>query len=117
MIMGMLKTYIEEEAESKKLSVTEWLQKRIDEIPFCKIATHVGKFSHPDAKVSIYDTSDSPCKGYVATSNSAHDADVSVNAAYMGTAKLLFDNLLVFCRYSCGAAYFVLFRRRAPLTA
>ena len=41
--MGMLKTYIEEEAESKKLSVTEWLQKRIDEIPFCKIATHVGK--------------------------------------------------------------------------
>lgn len=92
--MGILKTYIEEQAENKKLSVTEWMQKRIDEIPFCKIATHVGKFSHPDAKVTLYDTSDSPCKGYVATSNSAHDVDVSVNAAYMGTAKLLFDKLL-----------------------
>lgn len=92
--MGMFKAYIEEQAENKKISVTEWLKKRIDEIPFCKIATHVGKFSHPDAKVTIYDTSVCPCKGYVVTSNSAHDLDIFVNAAYMGTAKLLFDKFL-----------------------
>lgn len=87
--MGMLTQYIEEQAAAKDTPPADWLQKRTKEIPYCKIGTHVGKFSHPDAKITIYDKSSAPCNGYVLTENSAHRIDIAVNAAYMGAAKLL----------------------------
>lgn len=87
--MGMLRQYMEEQAAAKHMTISGWIQARIKEIPSCRLATHVGKFSHPDAKVTVYDTTSALQNGYVCTANSEHKADISVNAAYMSTAKLL----------------------------
>ena len=87
--MGILREYMEEQAKEKNISVSAWIEERIGQIPSCRIATHVGKFTHPDAKVSLYDGTETTCPGYVATSNSDHGLDIVVNAAYMSTAKFL----------------------------
>ncbi len=82
--------YVTASAERKGKSPHQWLQEIVDKIDTCTIATHVGKFSHPETKVNVYVRPTQSTVGYVATDNVDCKADISVSsAAYLGTANFL----------------------------
>ena len=91
--MGLLKDYVIEQAEKKNKVPSEWLTDVLDKIDSCTLATHVGKFTHPDSKISIYNTDRDVCAGYVSSSNSLCQTDIVVNAAYLATASILLKEL------------------------
>ena len=51
--MSILEERIEDKAKKKKVRTEEWLESCISKIPECKLATHIGKFTHPATKVFI----------------------------------------------------------------
>jgi CRISPR-associated protein Csy1 len=92
--LGLLAEYIKEQAEKKHLTPAEWYQKNIALIPRCSLATHVGKYAHPNTKVFLCDRRPSACRDYVTTTSAAVPADiVCSSAAYMSAAKLLLCNM------------------------
>lgn len=93
MHVGRLKPYLEEQAQKKGKTLPAWMEERIKQVPACAVGTHIGKFSHPDAKVTIWDRSAAYSDGYVVTSSTEPPWDIAVNAAFMSTAKLLLQPL------------------------
>lgn len=49
-----LSDYIKKKAKTKKCSVLEWWNAVMIKFPLCSLATHVGKYTHPDSKVFLY---------------------------------------------------------------
>lgn len=99
--MGKLTEYIASIAANKKKLPQIWLREIVNNIDKCTLATHVGKFTNPDVEdVNIFAEYKKDCHGYVVTSNTNCDIDISVtSASYMGTAKFLLlkleDNITV----------------------
>ena len=101
--MGILRDYVIEQAkiynnkasnkEKKNKTPQEWLTDVLNKIDDCTLATHVGKFTHPGSKISLYSQDRSRCVGYVSSSNSLCQTDIVVNAAYLATASILLKEL------------------------
>lgn len=101
--MGILRDYVIEQAkiynnkasnkEKKNKTPQEWLTDVLNKIDDCTLATHVGKFTHPGSKISLYSQDRSRCAGYVSSSNSLCQTDIVVNAAYLATASILLKEL------------------------
>ena len=88
--MGILMDYVKAKAEEKEKTPVEWLQNIATKASQCRIGTHMGRFVHPSANVLLRDMlPEADTRGYVATSSVNCNADISTNAAYLGTAKFL----------------------------
>lgn len=91
MILGILMQYVQESAEKKNKTVNEWLKNTVSHIPNCLLATHVGKFTHPDiiSKVSLLDQENELSIPYVTTAGTHCSTDILTPAQYIGTANFL----------------------------
>ena len=49
----LLHEYIIESAAKKKKTPAEWFNAAVENLKYCKLATHIGKFTHPDADVDV----------------------------------------------------------------
>ncbi len=89
--MGLLKEYVEQQAESKQKTISEWLEQQAANAEHCAMVTHVGRFTNPDvrtkARVSMGEEVGSP---YVMTQSILGTSDISASSAvYIPVAKLL----------------------------
>lgn len=92
--MSIFTDYVKSQAEAKKMTPQAWLQGTVDHIASCTLATHVGKFTHPSSKnVDIQDMTTPLDRTYVVTSQVSCSVDIVVNAAYIGTGRLLLKEL------------------------
>lgn len=91
--MSILLDHIRKDAKKKGKSEKEWLEERVADIDECTLATHVGKFTHPDiSKINFLVPSDVVgVDGYVTTRRSKRIIDLAPNSAtYSGSSKLLY---------------------------
>lgn len=88
--MSKLTDYISEQSKKKKKTPCEWLESMTALISKCSLATHVGKFTHPNSKVFLNDCSlENPIQ-YVTTKSTNILTDIVYSSAsYMGAAKFL----------------------------
>ncbi len=87
--MSELSAYISETAAGKKKTPREWLEDTVSLLSKCDMATHVGKFTHPDVKVYLKEK-EKVKSVYVVTESTDCETDIVYSsAAYMGAAKLL----------------------------
>lgn len=49
-----LHEYIIENAAKKGKTPAEWFEDTVEKLKYCKLATHIGKFTHPDAGVTVF---------------------------------------------------------------
>ena len=88
--MSGLTAYISEAAAGKKKTPQKWLADTVSLLSKCDMATHVGKFTHPDVKVYLQRKNKAGQNAYVVTENVDCETDIVYSsAAYMGAAKLL----------------------------
>lgn len=89
--MGSIQEYIRDKAEKKKQSPAEWMSAAVANLPRYYLATHIAKFTHPDAKAELYDESVSVGNGYITTTDTELKEDFVVQggAAYMPLASFL----------------------------
>ena len=88
--MSGLTVYISEAAAGKKKTPQKWLADTVSLLSKCDMATHVGKFTHPDVKVYLQRKNKAGQNAYVLTENVDCETDIVYSsAAYMGAAKLL----------------------------
>ena len=85
--------YIIDSAANKKKTVSHWFDDTVDLISQCSLATHVGKFSHPDVKISCMQEYSPQANGYVTTRNTKCSADILTPAQYIGAANLLLKDV------------------------
>lgn len=87
-----LKEYIIRSAESKKKTPQEWWESNIENMGKSqfRLATHVGKFTHPDSTVALLAKQEEE-KGFVTTSSCS--IDVLTPAQYIGAASLLLKEM------------------------
>lgn len=87
----ILYDHIVKSAAEKKKSETDWLHDVLSNLDKCSLATHVGKYSHPDSKVSVFsDDLDVKNDGYVITEEPKEKFDILVTSAgYASAANLL----------------------------
>lgn len=83
-------------AEKKKkgkqgISPSEWIESNINNTKLYGIVTHVGKYTAPDAKVALWDSSDSSDMGYLTTANIGARQDIVAGkgAAFTGLSSVL----------------------------
>lgn len=90
-----LHEYIIESAAKKKKTPAEWFNAAVENLKYCKLATHIGKFTHPDADVdvAIY-CKPNQLNGYVTTGNTTCQWDVSRVANYNSSGGLLLQPVL-----------------------
>lgn len=91
--MGILREYVIQQAVKKGKEPKAWLTDVLKMISRCKFATHIGKFTHPDSKVSILDYNNEGIDGYVTTGGLSGTTDIAINAAYLSVANLLLLDL------------------------
>lgn len=84
-----LTAYILQNAEKKKKTPGEWWTATVQNVEKCRLASHVGKFTHPDSPVALLADPGAPDVGYVTTQGCQCRDDVLTPAQYMGTASLL----------------------------
>ena len=91
--MSILEEHIlKKEAEYKKKGKKNtWVQNMIENMHQCRVATHVGKFTHPDSQIAIKVISgQNPISEYVTTMSVRCMNDVVYNdAKYSGIARFL----------------------------
>lgn len=89
--MGSIQEYICEKAEKKKQTPAQWMNAAIANLPRYSLATHIGKFTHPDAKAELYDKTPPIGNGYITTTDAERKEDFVVQggAAYMPLASFL----------------------------
>ena len=91
--MNTLEEYIvkESEAWSKKNKPITWMDNIIENIGKCRVATHVGKFTHSKSKVSIriFNGFNTNIKYVITESVKCKEDIVYESAAYMAAAKFL----------------------------
>lgn len=90
-----LHEYIIESAAKKEKTPAEWFNNAVENLKYCKLATHIGKFTHPDADVdvAIY-CKPNQLNGYVTTGNTTCQWDVSQVANYSSSGGLLLQPVL-----------------------
>lgn len=93
--MSILLDHIREGTGKKGESDKEWLEERVANIDECILATHVGKFTHPDIpKINFLVPYDVGIDGYVTTQRSKRIIDIAVyDAKKIGSAKFLYTVL------------------------
>ena len=93
--MSILLDHIREGTSKKGESDKEWLKNIVANIEKCTLATHVGKFTHPDiSKINFLVPYDAGIDGYVTTQRSKRTIDLAINSAsYSGSAKFLYTVL------------------------
>lgn len=93
--MSILLDHIREGTSKKGESDKEWLKNIVANIDKCTMATHVGKFTHPDiSKINFLAPYDAGIDGYVTTQRSKRTIDLALNSAsYSGSAKFLYTVL------------------------
>lgn len=84
-----LTEYILRSAETKKKSPAEWWETTVQNIEKCQVASHVGKFTHPDSQIGVLAEPGEPDAGYVTTQGCRYKEDIMTPAQYMGSASLL----------------------------
>lgn len=69
----------------------EWIHDVLDNLDECFLATHVGKYSHSDSKVSVFsDDLDVKNNGYIITEDPKRQFDIVIsNSKFSQTGKLL----------------------------
>lgn len=87
-----LTEYILRSAETKKKSPAEWWETTVQNIEKCQVASHVGKFTHPDSQIGVLVEPGEPDVGYVTTQGCQYREDIMTPAQYMGSASLLLKN-------------------------
>ena len=90
--MSILLDHIRKDAKKKEKSEKEWLEERVADIDKCTLATHVGKFTHPDiSKINFLVPYDAGIDGYVTTRRSKRIIDLAPDSAtYSGSSKFLY---------------------------
>lgn len=92
--MSIFSEYVSKAAAGKEKSCEDWLSSIAQNAKNCVLATHIGKFIHPDAKVSyFYEREEKNFTGYVYTNNTSCKLDIICPAQYIGTASFLLLNL------------------------
>ena len=92
--MSILEERIKDKAKKKKVRTEEWLESCISKIPECKLATHIGKFTHPATKVFYwYSRQKTENLRYIMSDTVDYPLDITVNAAYISSAELLLSDL------------------------
>lgn len=86
-----LTEYILRSAEAKKKSPGEWWETTVQNIGKCQLATHVGKFTHPDSAVALLVEPGAPDAGYVTTQGSRCQLDVKRDASIAPSAVILLN--------------------------
>lgn len=84
-----LTEYILRSAETKKKTPGEWWETTVQNIGKCQLATHVGKFTHPDSQVALLVERGAPDAGYVTTQGSRCQLDVKRDASIAPSAEVL----------------------------
>lgn len=84
-----LSQYMGKTAEKKSKPVPVWWDEIIRNIPRCQLATHVGKFTHPDVKISLWNHGREVNEGYVSSSSILAEDDILTPAQYLGAASVL----------------------------
>ncbi len=91
--MSELSEYISKTAAGKKKTPKEWLENTISLFSKCGMATHVGKFTHPDVRVNLNEKKQVK-SSYVMTESTECETDICcTSASYLGAAKLLLHPL------------------------
>lgn len=88
-----LHEYIIQNAAKKGKTPAEWFEDTVEKLKYCKLATHIGKFTHPDAGVTLY-CKPRPVSGYVTTGNTTCHVDVYRSAAFNQSGSLLLQPVL-----------------------
>lgn len=84
-----LEEYIRESAEKKNKTIFQWLADVTENIAQCKMAFYVGKYVHPDSRVSAYQSRYMWEDGYVVTDGNTCVPDILTPAQYIGSANFL----------------------------
>ena len=84
-----LEEYIRESAEKKNKTIFQWLADVTENIAQCKMAFYVGKYVHPDSRVSAYQSSHVTEDGYVVTDGNTCVPDILTPAQDIGSANFL----------------------------
>lgn len=80
--------FMEEKAKGKPLNI--WFNKAVGLIWKFRLATHIGKFKHPDSRITIFCKNRVPIPGYVTTSGSMVVTDIFTgSASSIGIADFL----------------------------
>lgn len=100
--MGILLEYVEKQALAKEKKINkdadkykpyspkDWMNDMVKNICHCRITTHIGKFTHPDSTIFLYQESASDNRrGYVMSSTAKTMVDYQTPAQYLGAANLL----------------------------
>lgn len=86
-----LTEYILRSAETKKKTPGEWWETAVQNIGKCQLATHVGKFTHPDSQVALLAEPGASDAGYVTTQGSRCQLDVKRDASIAPSAVILLN--------------------------
>lgn len=88
--MSIFMEYVQKNAAAKNKTAAQWLLDTAENAKHCAWATHIGRFSHPSADVSLQVLpAGKKADGYVYTTNVDCDPDMAVGANYLATPKLL----------------------------
>ena len=89
--MGSIATYIADKAAKKKQTPAEWLESNLNNLDRYWVSSHIGRYTHPDAAVHLYDDSSPTGKGYLTTADAAVKQDIYVDggSAFMSIASFL----------------------------
>lgn len=74
---------------AKNMAPADWLEKMAQNMNGCRLATHIGKFTHPDSGVALLVESGEPDDGYVTTQGCRCSVDIQRNASISQSGKLL----------------------------
>lgn len=83
-----LHEYIIESAAKKGKTPADWFDAMVMHMNECHLASHVGKFTNPDIKITVCSHS-KKMAGYVTTGGSTCSLDILIPAQYLGSASLL----------------------------
>ena len=81
--------YIQKTAEKKGKSVFTWWDDLLLMISKCRLASHVGKFTHPDIKVSLWNEAIAEASEYISSASVQTEPDILTPAQYLGAASFL----------------------------
>lgn len=78
---------------AKNMAPADWLEKMAQNMNGCRLATHIGKFTHPDSGVALLVESGEPDDGYVTTQGCRCPVDIQRNASISQSGKLLLRDM------------------------
>lgn len=84
-----LRDYVQRSAKAKKTTPEIWWETTVQNIGSCRLATHVGKFTHPASTAALLVEPGDPDPGYVTTQACQVPEDLVAAAQYAGAASLL----------------------------